>query len=203
VLAFWALPGAVISARENTRPAAPDCLATGRCGDARDRAGHGNHGIVRGAGPAEGRFDGRGSFIEVPPSGSLNLAQSDFSMGSCTSSHLDAPADFRGTVFAMQGGQCVSHDRDLGPGWKHLAAVRRGERLELYFNGSRKAESAGLDQAAFDLSTNAPLRIGAGETDSFSGRIREVRLYRGALSAREIRCLAEPHHLPESASPTP
>jgi hypothetical protein len=48
------------------------------------------------------------------------------SMGSCTSSHLDAPADFRGRVYATIAGQCVSYDRDLGPGWKHLAAVRRG-----------------------------------------------------------------------------
>jgi len=124
------------------------------------------------------------------------------SMGSCTSSHLDAPADFRGRVYAMTAGQCVSYDHDLGPGWKHLVAIRRGERLELYLNGSRNAESAGLGQAAFDLSTNAPLRIGAGETDSFSGRIREVQLHRGALSAGEIHRLATPDHHPEAASTT-
>jgi len=29
------------------------------------------------------------------------------SMGSCTSSHLDATVDFRGKVYAVQAGQCV------------------------------------------------------------------------------------------------
>ena len=62
-------------------------------------------------------------------------------MGSCTSSHLDAPADFRGKVYALQAGQCVTHDRDLGPGWKHLAAVRRDGRLELFVDGRKTAES--------------------------------------------------------------
>jgi hypothetical protein len=49
-------------------------------GDAHDHSGHGNHGVVHGAGPAEGQFDGRGSHIEVPPSDSLNLGQGDFTL---------------------------------------------------------------------------------------------------------------------------
>jgi hypothetical protein len=79
--------------------------------------------------------------------------------------------------------------------WRPCAEA--GERLELYLNGSRQAESAGLDQAAFDLSTNAPLRIGAGETNSFSGRIREVQLHGRALLAGEIQDLATPDRHPE------
>ena len=103
------------------------------------------------------------------------------SMGSCTSSHLDAPADFRGKVFAMQAGQCVTHDRDLGPGWKHLAAVRRGERLEVYVNGAKTAESSARAGAAFDLGSEQSLRIGFGATDYFHGKIRDVRVHRRAL----------------------
>ena len=49
------------------------------------------------------------------------------SLGSCTSARLDAPCDFRGTVWSMEAGRCASYDRDLGPGWHHLAAVRRGD----------------------------------------------------------------------------
>jgi hypothetical protein len=182
-------------------------------GDARDHSGHGNHGIAHGSRAADSRFNGTawtsvGRFLDPADyqfrnpnewarvtSLTLYAGKLFASMGSCTSSHLDAPADFRGKIFAMQAGQCVSYDRDLGSGWRHLAAVRRKDRLELYLNGSCEAESVRCDPAAFDLSTHASLRIGAGEVDCFSGRIREVRLYRVALAARVIRRLAEsdPH----------
>lgn len=112
------------------------------------------------------------------------------SMGSCTSSHLDAPADFRGKVYAMTAGQCVSYDRDLGPGWKHLAAVRRGGRLELYVDGAKMSESAMLDGRGLDLTNGQSLRIGFGETDYFSGRIHDVRAYRRGLDPAAIQRLA-------------
>jgi hypothetical protein len=111
-------------------------------------------------------------------------------MGSCTSSHLDAPLDFRGKVHAFEAGKGVSHDRDLGPGWKQITAVKRGGRLELWVGGEKTAESSPFDAAAFDLSSDEPLRIGVGETDGFSGRIREVRVYARALAAEEIQRLA-------------
>lgn len=109
------------------------------------------------------------------------------SLGSCTSSVLDAPADFRGRVAAMRAGACVTFDRDLGTGWKHLAAVRRGNRLELHIDGKREAVS---EAAEFDLSNAEPLRIGSGPTDSFKGSIRDVRLHARALDAAEIDRLA-------------
>jgi hypothetical protein len=112
------------------------------------------------------------------------------SMGSCTSSHLDAPWDFRGKVYATQAGRCVSYDRDLGAGWKHLAAVRRGDRLELYVDGRREATSSTFNPADYDVGNDCPLRIGFGEVDYFSGQIREVRLYRRALETNEIAGLA-------------
>ena len=108
------------------------------------------------------------------------------SLGSCTSSVLDAPCDFRGRVYAMEAGKCVSYDRDLGPGWKHLAAVRRGNRLELHVDGKLECVSTAFDPAEYDLSNAEPLRIGSGETGSFDGKIRDVRLYRRALSPEEI-----------------
>jgi hypothetical protein len=108
------------------------------------------------------------------------------SMGSCTSSHLDAPADFRGKVYAIETGQCVSYDRDLGPGWRHLVAIRRGRCLELFLDGIRAADSATLNGSRLDLTNGQPLRIGLGETDCFHGRIREVRAYRRALALCEV-----------------
>jgi hypothetical protein len=112
-------------------------------------------------------------------------------MGSCTSSQLDAPADFRGKVYALQTGQCVSHDRDLGPGWKHLAAVRRDGRLGLFLDGHRTAKSAALPAGPLDVTNGQPWRIGAGETDSFYGRMRDVRVYRRALTPDVVGRLAQ------------
>ncbi len=114
------------------------------------------------------------------------------SMGSCTSSRLDAPCDFRGTVWSMEAGRCVSYDRDLGPGWHHLAAVRRGDRLELFVDAKLVATSSTFDPAAYDLTSGSPLRIGFGEVDYFSGKIQDVKLYGRALSASEVEQLAAP-----------
>jgi hypothetical protein len=83
-------------------------------------------------------------------------------MGSCTSSHLDAPADFWGKAYALQAGQCVTHDRDLGSGWKHLAAVRRDGRLELSVDGLKTAESPALSGSPLDVPNGQTLRLGAG-----------------------------------------
>ena len=114
-------------------------------------------------------------------------------IGSCTSAVVDTPADpadVLGKVFSMEAGKCVSFDEDLGPGWKHLAAVRERGLLKLYVGGKLVARSSSFDPAAYDVSTDRPLRIGVGQTDHFSGRISEVRVYRRALSRRDIQRLS-------------
>jgi hypothetical protein len=90
----------------------------------------------------------------------------------------------------MEAGRNISFDRDLGPGWKHLTALRRGNRLELHVNGHLAVTSEPFTSADYDLSTDCPLRIGFGEVDFFNGKIREVRLYHRALDAAEVSRLA-------------
>ena len=46
--------------------------------------------------------------------------------------------------------------------------------------------------AKFDLTTDAPLLIGAGAGDYFRGALADVRLYRRALGAEEIGELRTP-----------
>jgi hypothetical protein len=111
-------------------------------------------------------------------------------IGNCTSSILDSPTDVRGHVFSMEAGKCVSYDHDLGPGWKHLAAVREGGHLKLYVNGQPVATSSLFEAAEYDLSTDQPFRIGFGQMDYFSGKISKVRIYTRALSGSEIEHLA-------------
>lgn len=110
-------------------------------------------------------------------------------IGSCTSSVLDAPIDVRGSVQSMEVGRCVSYDQDLGAGWHHLAAVRSGDQLHLYIDGKAAGSSKKFEAAEYDLSNEQSLLIGFGETDYFSGKIREVRLYGRALSGKEIEVL--------------
>lgn len=115
------------------------------------------------------------------------------SIGSCTSSIQDAPAGVRGSVYSVQAGQCVSYDKDIGPGWCHLAALREGGELRLYVNGGLVAKSASFQADDYDLTVKQPLKIGFGEHDYFTGRIREVRLYQRALMEGEMAALHELH----------
>ena len=110
------------------------------------------------------------------------------STGSCTSSVLDAPAD-RGKVFSMEAGKCVSYDEDMGPGWKQIVAVRENDRLTLHVNGNPAVKSSVFQSDDYDISNEKPLTIGFGELDYFSGKIREVRIYKRALSENEITAL--------------
>jgi hypothetical protein len=95
-----------------------------------------------------------------------------------------------GKVFAFEAGKSATWEHSLSSGWQHVVAVKRGGRLELYVNGERVAASTPFDAADYDLSSDRPLRIGAGATDFFCGRLRDLRLYHRALNATEVRELA-------------
>jgi hypothetical protein len=92
-----------------------------------------------------------------------------------------------GRVQSIAAGANVTHDRSLSPGWHHIAAQRAGRRLALFVDGRKVADSATFDPVQFDLSSDAPLRIGFGPTDYFHGRLRDIQLWRRTLSEFEIR----------------
>ena len=108
------------------------------------------------------------------------------SIGSCTSSVLDAPADVRGRFYSLEAGKCVSYENDPGPGWKHLVAIRHAGLLKIYVDGNLVAKSTAFDPAEYDLSNDRSLRIGFGQTDYFCGKIADMRIYHRALSEEEI-----------------
>ncbi|MFN0168979.1 MAG: LamG-like jellyroll fold domain-containing protein [Bryobacteraceae bacterium] len=95
-----------------------------------------------------------------------------------------------GGVFSMEAGRNSTDDRELAPGWRHIAAVRAGNRLRLYVGGVEVAASSTFARADYDLTNKKPLLLGSGDHDHLLGRLRDVRLYRRALSIQEIGSLA-------------
>jgi len=113
------------------------------------------------------------------------------STASCTGAAQDSPLDVRGKVFSLEAGKSASYDGDLGPGWKHLTAVRRGGELQIYIDGKLAAKSTAFDPSHYDVSTDQPLRLGFGQTEYFEGKMADVRMYNRALSEQEITDLAQ------------
>ena len=109
-------------------------------------------------------------------------------------------AQYRGKLFAttlpsahlwsMETGACVTWDREFPSGWHHITAQRDGHRLRLYVDGKLVAESIAMNEAALDLKSDLPWRIGAGSGDFFHGAMADLQVYRQALSAEQIRELA-------------
>lgn len=112
--------------------------------------------------------------------------------GSCQGRALDAPADpSLGRVYSLQAGQVVSHERDIGGEWTHIAAIRRGRSLELFINGNRSAASLLREGPAFNLGNDAPLWIGFGAQNAFHGALADLRWFDGALNVEAVRRLAQ------------
>ncbi|MHC4403235.1 MAG: LamG-like jellyroll fold domain-containing protein [Planctomycetota bacterium] len=96
-----------------------------------------------------------------------------------------------GHVHSLEAGQCVSHDRALQPGWRHLAAVKAGGLLKLYVDGQCVAQSTPFDPGDYDLTNGQPLLIGFGSHDHFNGRMRDLLIYRRAMVDEELAALRE------------
>jgi hypothetical protein len=95
-----------------------------------------------------------------------------------------------GTVHSMRAGLVASDDRSMAAGWRHVAAVRAGRRIELHLDGSLVAERTDAeDSPILDLGSS-PLVLGRGPRGAFDGELAGVRLYRRALDAREVGAIA-------------
>jgi hypothetical protein len=95
-----------------------------------------------------------------------------------------------GCVCCLEAGKSATYDRELAPGWRHVAGVKAGGVLKLYVDGQCVATSSPFNPGDYDLASSTPLRIGFGQHDYFNGRMKDLRLYRRALSESEIASLA-------------
>ncbi|MFN0198106.1 MAG: LamG-like jellyroll fold domain-containing protein [Planctomycetaceae bacterium] len=96
-----------------------------------------------------------------------------------------------GRVWSIEAGRVASADRRFPAGWHHVTAVKETESLKLYVDGKQIAESSKLSSDDYELNPDVSLRIGAGPHDHFRGKLCDVRLYRGALSAEAVAKLAK------------
>ena len=96
-----------------------------------------------------------------------------------------------GRVWSLRAGTMATWDRRLPGGWRHVAAVKAGDRLRLCVDGQEVAVSAALPSTGHDLTTDTPLTIGFGAYDYFRGLLSEVHIYRRALDGAEIGPLAQ------------
>lgn len=96
-----------------------------------------------------------------------------------------------GHVKSLEAGKNVTCDGVLPAGWHHIAATKDSERLRLYIDGEQVAVTQPFAGGDYDLSNDAPLRIGFGSHDYLNGSLRELRMYKRALSGAEIAGLAK------------
>ena len=92
-----------------------------------------------------------------------------------------------GRVKSIEAGKSVTSDVELPSGWVHLAAVRGTDRLKLYIDGKKVAESTRFKASQFDLANRVPLAVGRGQHDHFNGSMSDVRFYRRALSDADVK----------------
>jgi len=108
-----------------------------------------------------------------------------------------------GHVYSLEAGKCVSDDRALLPGWRHLAAVKAGGSLSLRIDGRCVARTARFDPADYDLTNRRPLLVGFGSHDHFNGRMRDLRIYRRALGDEDLADLCKDTPAGRQVDPEP
>jgi hypothetical protein len=96
-----------------------------------------------------------------------------------------------GRVWSLSAGAMATCDSSLPDGWHHLVAVRQENRLKLYVDGQCVATSQTFNAADYNLTQDAPLKLGIGGHAYFNGLMSELRLYRRALTEGEIAALSD------------
>jgi hypothetical protein len=94
-----------------------------------------------------------------------------------------------GHVHSLESGKVVSMNHDLGTGWKHIVAVRSGDRLRLYVDGEQVAQSTSFIPLDYNINNIQPMRIGLGANEFFNGKISDLQVFGRALKESEISAL--------------
>jgi hypothetical protein len=96
-----------------------------------------------------------------------------------------------GKIFAYSAGQQAMWGHSLTPGWHHIAAVKSANRLTLFVDGARVAQTPPFDATSYQVDASQPLRLGTGSNGPLNGSLADVRIYRRVLGEAEIATLAK------------
>lgn len=92
------------------------------------------------------------------------------------------------------GEQNITHSAALPTGsWTHVAVTLQGQLGTLYVDGVSVASSSAIYLAPFQLGSTTQNWLGRSQysgTPYFNGKMQDVRIYSGALSASEVAALA-------------
>ena len=178
----------------------------------------GNHGtLTNGATTAPGqvgqafRFNGVDDYVQVPDSANLDITgditidawvNPDITIGART---IVTKGEFTNYVyqFSLSNGRVffrirttagdhffTSSNTVLAGAWTHVAAVRRGNTMEIYINGVQDPTTLAISGAG--LTEDLGLKIGFHKTaipNAFDGLVDEVEIFNRALSQAEIQAI--------------
>jgi len=96
-----------------------------------------------------------------------------------------------GKIFSFEAGANTSWGHSLPEGWHHVAAVKSSDRLFLFLDGKKVAQSALFKPDAFQILNSGAIRIGVGCHQPFLGDLADFRIYNRVLNAPEILKLAQ------------
>ncbi len=96
-----------------------------------------------------------------------------------------------GKIFAFSAGQQAMWGHSLAAGWRHVAAVKSADRLTLFVDGKRVAQTSPFEAGKYHVDSNQPLRLGTGTNGPLNGILADVRIYRRTLGEAEIDALAK------------
>lgn len=95
-----------------------------------------------------------------------------------------------GKIFSFESGCNVSWGHSLAKGWHHVAAIKAGDKLKLYLDGNKVSESAVFDARDFQLANDGVIKIGAGASENFMGKMSDFRIYSRTLDVELVKKLA-------------
>jgi Concanavalin A-like lectin/glucanases superfamily len=95
-----------------------------------------------------------------------------------------------GKIFSFESGRNVIWGHSLSKGWHHVAAIKAGDKLKFYLDGSKVSESALFDARDFQLANDGVIKIGAGASENFLGKMSDFRIYNQTLDVEFVKKLA-------------